>query len=153
MATRHCILVVAITSATFRCLQSRHQACLRLGAVYPSPVHRGFLFPMSFLGQFLFFFSPLHSVLSAKSLEGERGWKEVGKGRKKEQRPSCDHQFPQGFSLTGWLSWLAAWFAWMGSVSIFPSPFPIELALKWALNCSCSLICFILKLNNLDGKA
>ena len=87
---------------------------------------------MSVLGQFLFFFSPLHSVLSAKSLEGERGWKEVGKGEGAEAklRPSI----PPGIFIN-WLAELAGCLlGWMGSVSIFPSPFPIELALKWALN-------------------
>ena len=75
-----------------------------------------------------------------------------GEGAEAKLRPSI----PPGIFIN-WLAELAGWLlgslAWMGSVSIFPSPFPIELALKWALNCSCSLICFIFKLNNLNGKA
>ena len=71
-----------------------------------------------------------------------------GEGAEAKLRPSI----PPGIFIN-WLAELAGCLlGWMGSVSIFPSPFPIELALKWALNCSCSLICFILKLNNLDGK-
>ena len=76
-----------------------------------------------------------------------------GEGEEEGAEAKLRPSIPPGIFIN-WLAELAGCLlAWMGSVSIFPSPFPIELALKWALNCSCSLICFIFKLNNLNGKA
>ena len=71
-----------------------------------------------------------------------------GEGAEAKLRPSI----PPGIFIN-WLAELAARSVGWALFLFSPSPFPIELALKWALNCSCSLICFIFKLNNLNGKA
>ena len=61
---------------------------------------------MSFLGQFLFFFSPLHSVLSAKSLEGEKGMEGSGEGEGEGAEAKLRPSIPPGIFIN-WLAELA----------------------------------------------
>ena len=54
--------------------------------------------------------------LLSESLEGEKeGWNGVGEG----ERPSCDHQFPGGFSLTGCCCWPAGLYFYFLSLVFF----------------------------------
>ena len=75
---------------------------------------------MSFLGQFLFFFSPPHSVLSAKSLEGEKGMEGSGEGAEAKLRPSI----PPGIFIN-WLAELAGWLVRLDGLCFY---FPFSLS-------------------------